>query len=367
MQRVSKLWVLFVTIILCGCVADGPLIQKQTKDAQLIEEKAYIENSSERLALQSWWNFFNDDVLNDFISSALNLNQVIPAQEVLGQEQGESPLKELQDRKADFINEIAQHYLKFRYIQNQYVLLKQYTIERKAFYERNSKTIKSASQKPSAASEEIERLEKQQKNYVLQQKNIADTLARYTKLLPEYVEERLKNVQDIPRPDITPILASDALILQNAKEITVAQSFYKYTQPIILSGYAIGPLFGISDEAFMNNTQVWHVQPGHAAQKIQVPDDKKHQELRKDVLEYIMDIEHRITTYAHLRTQQIVLQSSAEGAKKNYEDMLQGKDKTNAVLTAQQDEANKTALSALKARYEMSKVLIDLYHKLGVY
>ncbi len=370
MRRVSKLWVLFVTIALCGCLIDKPLIQNQTKNVQSIEEKGYIIKPSESLTLQSWWNFFNDDVLNDFISSALNLNQVTPAPTVLGQGQDsptyETLLQESQDQKADLIHEITQHYLKFRYIQNQHALLNQYTIERKAFYAGDIETIKGNPQKFSTSSAEIETLEKQQKNFLLQQKNIVATLARYTKLLPEYVEERLKDVQDMPNPDITPILASDVAILESAKKIAVAQAFYNYKQSLF-ADQAIGHLYGISDEVFTNNRQSWRVQPGHAGRTINLPDSEEFQTFRKHILEYVLDIERRMTAYAHLREQQTLLQNSAKKARVRYNNIQQYEVQSNTALKIAQDDANKTTLSALKAKYEMSKVLIDLYHAIGAY
>lgn len=372
MRRLPVVYALFLSMMLYGCLATDHM-DGDGRKALKMDANQYVVKVFESNTLESWWSFFNDPVLNDFISSALSMNRFSSRPSVLGQDKPSATfddiLTEYSDPKVTLISDIALHYTTFRYTQTQRKHLDTYLKMRKGIYANNIEDLKADHKQFGAASSEVDALEKRHKAFVNQEKDLIAKLARLTQLLPEYIDERLIGDGGVLTPDISPILASDASILSNAPEIVVAQIFYAH-KGALFPDKMVGNFFGVSDGAFLNDRSPWRVSVGKAGQAVMLPNGADFSDYRTHVLNYVIELERLIVTYAHLQEQHVLLDKKATSAQEKYELLrtYSGHEgKISSSLKTAQDAASKASLAALKAQYEMSKTLIGIYRFLGVY
>ena len=372
MRRIPVVYALFLSIMLYGCIATKKVVEETGENPKMVANE-YVVGEIESNTLGSWWNFFNDSVLNDLISSALSMNRFPARPSVLGQGKPsatyDSILQEYRDPKVTLISDIAIHYTTFRYAQTQRKYLDTYLETRKGIYANNIEDLKADHKQFGAASDEMDAFEKRRKDLVHQEKDTIAKLARLTQLLPEYIDERLSDDGGIPTPDITPILASDASILSSAPEIVIAQIFHAH-KGALFPDAMVGNVYGVSDSAFLNNGSSWRVSVGKAGQAVILPNGAAFNDYRTHVLNYVIELERLIVTYAHLQEQHVLLDKKSINTQEKYELLKKysgNEKKMSASLKAAQDSASKVSLAALKAQYEMNKTLIDIYRYLGVY
>ncbi len=312
--------------------------------------------------LEAWWSFFNDPVLNSLISAGLNMN----AAELSNN--GHFPEHKMtkkalteyyKDKRVDLVSSIAIDYIEYRYIQIQNNLLNGYI----SYQEKMLQA--STGRKQEQITTELEYLSQKKHEFAKDLQKASVSLSKSTKLLPEYIDEILKDNQVIPDYDITPILASSAQIITNSARIDTARTrlFYITQGKIglqktknLLPDIRFDQLFGISENVFANPHVSWRVKIGYARKQLNFsalldsdPSNKQHiRDFKKDVSSYIMEIEGLLVSISALHDQQEVLEKAV----------------TRAV---QEDDLYKAHLAAIKAEYEKTKAVIKLFEKLDLY
>jgi len=159
--------------------------------------------SQQGTTLESWWSFFGDDVFDRLISSALSLNTQRVTHTYL-------------DPKIDLISGVAHHYLEYRYVQNQRHLLNTYIDE----LDEVIKGMESDRERTKRKAEH-DLLEDKAKQFLKREGALIAGMTSLTKLLPEFVEEILREAQDIPQADVTLLFASPARIIVGESEISI--------------------------------------------------------------------------------------------------------------------------------------------------
>lgn len=359
----------------------------QTLDSRHIASVQYADGP-----LEAWWGFYKDATLDRLVSSALQLN-TLPAEGVAKSGASQASYDAMtdlyQNPKSALVQKIVQGYLSYRYIQNQDYYLEKYIKERTQILARVRREAGGdAKNNPDIEKlqKELSVLERREDDFEGQKANHIKKITSLTSLLPEYVEQVLKERTGLPQPDITPFLASSATLLRDAEEVAAARSVLSVqTQgtigpdrsAVVIPDMAMNRFFGISDKVFVNSNSRWRVSVGDAAKNLAFdavqPVRKQAQPYKvfqDRVLTFIMDIEHDIVRYAHLQDQYAALRAEAQKLSQNYkmlDEHSAAYNRSSSSLTGMQDDAYKARLAALKARYEQDRILAQIYGRLGVY
>jgi hypothetical protein len=310
--------------------------------------------------LEAWWSFFNDSVLNSLISSGLSLNAAqLGAKTAFPNDNMIKVTLEsyYEDKRVGLVNAIAKDYIEYRYIQIQNNLLDEYInrleLDSGEAVGSEGKRIRT----------ELEYLAKKKQEFAKELLNVSVSLSKSTKLLPEYIDEILKADQKIPDYDITPIMASSALILANAAKIDAARTmlYYKSQGQIalqetqdMLPDIRLNQLFGVSENIFVNTNSPWRVKIGNAQKQVDYSSlilHLVHRQLVEDfedvVNSYVNEIESMLVNIATLHDQQEVL--------------------NNAIAKASREDIYKARLASLRAEYEKTKAIVNLFERLDLY
>ncbi len=314
--------------------------------------------------LNAWWSFFGDNVLDNLITSALNLNTDFKTSSSYG------------DPKLELVHKIANEYLEYRYIQNQEALLKRYRQDIEYIIEKADGDWSRKSEKQDFTSLEQERtiLETTLRDYEKKQVTIRSNLTKYSSLLPEYVDQILKVKKPMPTADITPLLAADAQNILFAPEVKQAQAeFHRKTAGTaslqktnaIFPDMSINEFFGIGDSAFTNSQSLWNVNTSSASRNLKTNGLKAEyanmlafEEFEKTVKSQLAKTEKELIAFNHLQGQKAVLQNAANEAHQVYKNNLNA----NNIR-----DIYKTKTAALRAEYEVGKSLLKIYRNVGVY
>ncbi len=305
-------------------------------------------------SLASWWTFFDDPVLSRLVDSSTRLNPVSRGSmsgDVSGQMREEALRSYYRNPELRLVVEVVQSYLRYRYIQNQDMIVLDY-LDKRDF-----------SGEGAYVEKELSMLQKQHKRYTAQKKDTIAKIARITKLLPEYVTQILRDDAPLPTADITPILANQASLMMGADEVMVARAIFAQGLPSlshqatkdIFGSEMFATFFGVSDDVFTGRDTLWQVSTGLAVERVNLDaldasyeDNIAYTDFRRRVLSYLLDIEHALVSYAYMHEQHVALKVTQESAENEKEFF----------------EARK---ATLRAEYEKSKMLVDLYKALGVY
>lgn len=325
---------------------------------------------SEDNALKAWWGFFNDDVLSQLVSSAIQMNN---ARVDEGVEFGENSISKL-------AVQVSREYVDFRYLQNQEILLEQYIRDRKSIYTSLNTHRELSDARLKAVGAEIDALEGRKADITKRSEKHIQNITNLTKLLPEYVEQVLNKPQDIIVADIIPFLAAPTTVLASATKVQNARiefaqnvnSKKAYLESENIFGMnMIGGFFGVSDEVYAGGNTPWQITLGTGVRNINMSalegkySEKDLAQLKDKTSDFVMDIEHKIVNFTHMRTQYIALNNQAEVLNKAYL-ILKEQDREVDKIRAQ-DEADRAKLASMKAHTEMVKTIIDLYDMLDVY
>lgn len=243
--------------------------------------------------LKSWWSFYGDATLDRIISSALALNP-----------------QETKVKTTSLISDLIYSYLEYRYTQNQHDLLIEYI---------TSNSLKK---------EEREALGTKKKGFEEKLIRIQVKITNQTKLLPEFVNEILKDKKKIPMSDMTPFLASETNLID--------------AYPNSFSVDQMNSFFGLNGSVFSSGQEFWNIIPGTARKNIISNNPttiKKVEDLEKDLI-----------AYTHLREQTRILEKASK--RQNFSD-------SNTYYQSR--------LGVLRAQYEKAKAVTKIYLSLGVY
>lgn len=291
MFRHFMLCVIF-TGLLSGCVIDELTAPAPQVTAPVSEPVMFAPPEH---SLHAWWSFFGDSTLDRLVSSALSLNP-----------------QDSRDKTLNLLSGVLHSYLEYRYIQNQEIWLMAYVQE-------------------DASRQKEEKLQAQLKIYTTTQARLRKKITEKTKLLPEFVDEILRQNVPLPEGDASPFLASPVALID--------------AMPGRFSKTTFNQLFGLSDNIFANPESYWHVKPGHAL--------KNTKGGSAETRSKVSALEHDLIAYAHLREQTEILEKAL--AKQEKSD------------NATKDTLYKARLGALRAKYERVKALAKVYLALGVY
>ncbi len=298
-------------------------------------------STNEVSTLNSWWSLFNDETLDKLVSSAISLN-----------------FNNKHSKNAVAL-EIVRKYSQYHYVQSQKNLITQYIINQDSL---------SDSITPEIKSQQIALLKKKigLENQAI---DISIEITKLTKLLPEYVAQILKKSKGLPSSNITPILASDASIIFNSPQITAASTLFVRNigsgitiddAKNIFPNMSFGQFFGISDNVYLNNNSSWSVSIGSSIQNLrlakfepQYTDNDIYKKFIDEIYTKLVNIEHKIISYASMQEQHIALENAAKEYNKEC-----SKDPSIC------ENAYSAALASLRAEYERINILSDLYEML---
>ncbi len=348
-----------VVFTACLCILGG-CVTASSPTKEKLADPVNLYNKKEKSALDAWWVFFDDRVLDSLAFSALNLNSY----------------NSLSD-KENVLLDVVKNYMQYRYIQNQKILLVDYIIDKEDI-------IDNASKLPD---DNITEIKKQQGNLIKkkieleeQEKIISAEIARLTKLMPEYVEQVLKDNAGFPHLDIAPVLASSAFVIAGSTKIIKARTALADEMKIdansidvksIFPDITIGRLFGVSDDVYIKGNYGWNISIGSAVDNLELSEFNaryahydSYNAFRNDIYEFIIDIEKIIISYSHMQEQYSVLKEAASKYDKKFlllKERMADEDASFSSLIDICDEAYNTGMAALKAEYESSRLLVDLY------
>ena len=344
--------------LLAGCVTvdniSVPMMEGQENG------KAYIPiKDSKDSGLSAWWAFFEDPVLDGFVDSALSKQHF--AKVAAEKTEGDYYRKpELQTVLA-----VVRTYLEYRFVQSQKAMLLEYIYDVKNFGDGAM-----SSGLPSNFS--FDALFKQKEELEKKEQSLYTELSSQSNLLPEYVHQVLKEPRGLPAASITPVLVSSAQLMTDAVDVKKARM--KFVQVVgdksligktekTFSDMMLGSFFGIADHAYVEKESLWRVSIGQGVKNISfeaidydMQKGKGSAAYKADISSYVMDVEHALVSFSQMKKQYKILQ---EAALKN--------EKSKASGFSSYNQYNETRLAALKAHYEMLRIMVDLYETLGVY
>lgn len=332
--------------------AEALLPQLQATPIPIKKEDLFIQKSQEHKSLDAWWSFFGDSVLNDFVSSGLSMNAAkFKKENPFPQEISPKTLEAYyKEERVEFVSKIVKDYIEYRYIQKRSVLLNsQIKIYAEALS--NSKRREKEHRE-----KELRLLRDAQDEFLSQLSSLAVSLSKTTKLMPEYINEVFKRNQGVTSYDITPIMASSALIMAHTIPVSVARTMLSsqthggisvQKTADIFPDMMFSQFFGVPQSLFANPEQLWRIKIGQAHRNINLGEVGNSPEFKDKIHAYITEIEGILTNISTLRAQQVVLD--------------------NAVKKATQKEMYEASLSALKAEYQIAKTIMGFFKKLDIY
>ncbi|MFP4097448.1 MAG: hypothetical protein ACLFP8_04755 [Alphaproteobacteria bacterium] len=337
----------------------APVVVTAPAQGEVLDYVKIIVHHDQR-GLEAWWGFFNDPVLNDLVPSAFSMNAAdldkrtpFPIDNITPQTLHEF----YENKRVSMVNGIINDYIEYRYIQTQRYLLNDYLIRQKQNLDRAVKGERDTIKR------ELEILRIKDQDFAGKLKDLSVSLSKTTRLLPEYIEQVLKDNQDIPDYDVTPLMASSASIVMNAIEIDIARTALSYktrgqvspqdTKDIV-PDVPFNQLFGISESVFVDAQSPWRIEISQARARLDFSSLAGHSGAKEDINAFkqtidahMAQIEELLISYSTLKDQYSVLEKAARRAT--------------------QDESYKTRLAVLKAKYEKAKTITALFKKMGLY
>ncbi len=321
----------------------------------------FVKASKFNKVFESWWSFFVDSALDRLVTSALGLNPLLDNKKALPDNDNLN-IRSLYDYYVDqrvvLVKNVVLDYVEYRYIQNQKLLLERYIDEQEY-------NLKRADKKQAKTIEmELKALNDRRAEFNMRLEKFTAEIASLTKLLPEYVSELLKDNSPIPSYDITPLLLENTYYLfNNSAKIKAAQSLFIHRVGRAISKKDLMKIFpfvplnkflGISDQVFAKSDVVWQVTAGNAVSELNFTslyDYNRYkpeiEEYQSKVLSYVTGIERILVAYSTLIEQEKLL--------------------SIAVDKANDKDVYKAKLAVLRASYEKTKTLIDLFDALSLY
>ncbi len=295
-------------------------------------------------SLGAWWGFFEDPVYNRVIAAALQLNT------------DQQPL--------DIVSKLTDSYTHFRYVQNQNAILGEYMEKRRQAIETLGLSPKKDGKDTRLQNYQSQTvaLSNQQSSFESQESELKQKITAITKLLPEFVDEILKERRDLPDEGIVPLLASEANVLEHAPEIISARNQYSVKEEIF-PGMAINAFFGIGDQVFTGAGQPWRLKIGEAARNTK---ETQNTEFQTRVQRYLKELESDLISYAHLHEQTQILRKSLVSKKQEYEEQKKASLGFIKLLDLEND-LYQERLSTLRAEHTTFRALAKIYLKIGVY
>ncbi len=361
--------------VLAGCMPVSDVFPISSSDVQKSESVQLPVTRHDVGTLRSWWSLWGDDTLNQLVSSAMQLNMGALKKDDVGG-----------DPKAALAAQVAQNYITYRYVQNQNNMLSLYIQGRKDIYAAFNQYKEIDDSRLKSIKSEIEALEARSRDFNADEKKMIGEMTKLTKLLPEYVEQVMDGVQPLVEVDITPLLASPATLLAGGNALIPARIALLQSgapQSIVLesekmfTSKVIGQFFGVSDEVYARSDSNWIVSVGAGVSHLDYsildqPSVNMYdvESFNNATSEFVMDIEHKLVMFSHMHKQYLALNMQASKYIKDFEALNKASQKKAAsylIKVQAQDDANKAELAALKAQYEMARILIDLYAALDVY
>lgn len=409
--------------------------------------------SSETLVLKEWWTFLGDPILNNLVDEALensptrakalarieeargvrrsergNLFPTLSASGQVGREDsgitkpdefydagfdasfeldifGRNRKKraasdfELQAMEAAYedvslslIAEVARHYVEYRMYEKQAQIAAENLRSEKKVLE----LVREQKRHGIATEMDVERAENQmnvtraQIPELLRQSDHARLiLGVLTGALPEEIFKLVTGTASSLGTDITPVLASPALIMAQRPDIRAARALFsaktKYAESVtadLFPTLTLNSFFGIQDGVFVSAANVWSVALGMAVTLVDfdrvegrvdaahAQEEQAYQDFKLSVLEAVMDVEGALVDYSRINEQRIALDGSLQNARKSLDHAKtlyqEGETSLLEVLDAQRS-LNKAQADALTAEYGQTIALIGLYKSLGVY
>ncbi len=335
---------LMILLIFCFASLTGCIDYNNTSKEELNIYSSYNINDSEFndevSTLDSWWIFLKDPVLSRLISSAINSNQ--------------NNVKFYKDYVA---LDIFRKYSNYIYLKAKVKIIDEYINKRKDLFQ---ETGKERAYQLGLLKERID-----VENSAI---NVSREIVKATNLLPEYVSYILKDQSELPSPDIKPILASNSsIIFSSPKFKEVAFSFLRENKQkisiqdikSIFPDMMFSSFFGVGDDVYLDDFSKWSISVGSAIRNLQLDileeEHEKYQSYDRfidSVYNILIEIEHKIIAYANMLDQYIVLRKAQDDYKnkclKTLEDSIC-------------DQAYKSSLDLLRAKYELLVILADLY------
>lgn len=297
-----------------------------------------------------------------------------------------------EDVTLTLVADVARSYTEYRYFEHQAAIASRNL----AAEEKTLELVRQQNDAGEATRLDVERAENQVNttrasipDFMRQADNARLRLSVLSGLLPEYVSQILGDKGEMPVADILPVLASPADVIGRRPDIRAARfAFAAQTKTVASQTATLFPqltlsgFFGVQDNAFLSNANIWSVALGAAVRLIdfgriegqidaaKAREEQAYHALRKTVLEAVMDVEQSMVSYAHINEQRVSLEASLQNAKKALELSQQlykeGEISFLDVLDAQRS-VNSADLAASSAQYAQVISLIALYKSLGVY
>ncbi|MGN7437918.1 MAG: hypothetical protein ACTHOO_04665 [Alcanivorax sp.] len=312
---------------------------------------------------QSWWSFYDDDILDRLVTSALSLNPLVAAGDKKSVTGGDAQsdaavISSYKDMRVGLVKAVVQNYIEYRYIQNQKHLLSEYMAEQTAALE------VADAQSAKILEIELDALLERKNDYEKRQSQILEQLAASTRLLPEFISELMRERQPVPTYDLSAAFLTDTRhVLVNTAHVqaalaqlrkNVGDGIARNEAVSVFPSVPLNVLFGISDQVYSKENFLWRVSIGHAVRALEFEQlegrvfyKRDIQEYKDTVTAYILDVERILVAYATLEEQAVVLQAAIEDA----------------------DESNiyKAKLAGLRAAFEKSKTVTELFDTLNLY
>lgn len=356
-----------MSLVLSACNAQTPGTKTATdkRDVQKGRDIAVPEDTS----LNAWWSFFEDEVMSRLITSAISLNNDHQPTTV------QIPDAYL-DPEIDLIHLIADEYLRYRYVQNQENLLRQYRQDITAILDYEGYEPGTGTNDSDLAKLDQERsvLEATLRDYKEQQEKSKKKITNHSRLLHEYVDQILKKDRPLPKADIAPFLAAEATNILFAADIIQARTEFirqagggatPLNTAHIFPDMSVNGLFGIDDTAFINTKDIWKIKSGSAFTKLNLSTleaeysgQKPYENFKAGIKSALTVLERKIVSFNHIQAQKATLSEAATEAIAQYQN---GVNKNNI------RDIYKTRIATLRAEFELNKSLLEIYRYVGVY
>lgn len=220
--------------------------------------------------------------------------------------------------------------------------------------------------------------------------NASLRLVTLTGMLPAQINSLMGTSQTgIPGTDIEPVLLAPTTILANRPDIQSAEntllastSLRKAAVAEIFPSFSISGLFGIADNNFASNANVWSIALGGAVKLLdfgriegqidaaKAVETMSFEQYRKTVLNAVTEVETALNDFTQINKQRASLQLAYEDASKalilSQQLFNEGEIAFLDVLDAQRS-ANQAESALSSATTNQVAALIRVYKSLGVY
>ncbi len=346
--------------ILCACLLTGCNVSNQNAPLENSNEIQAYTPQKQIKTLAAWWSYFNDPVLDRLVSATVKL-----------QMQG----ADFKGEKAVLVSDVVKIYLQYRSLQGQSSALSLYMDDISVITSRlDTQEKKNLITQLNQAETDISAARKTQDTILKEMGGIQQELAENSGLLPEYIAEILKESQPLPDGDIKPVLITPADDMAYIPEVTKKLNAYSGASKSIFPSMIIGDFFGVSTDAYTDETSKWSVDSGTFERHLNwvgIENEGNITGLKNDISDFLFDFQGKLISYADLGVQYETLNMAHENAineKAAFPTHNSRNDSASlGAALSMQKKVYDTNIGALKAKYERIKILIDLYTLFNVY